>query len=129
MGKKKNKREPREKTKGIDFLKPIDFNKVGTEDDPCFGKLFNLSTDACKRCGDSELCSALLSQNLNKSRAKIESKNRFKDIELTEGNKALINWVKEKKKAGISRSEIIKKAKKTFGSERKEIKEIYRSLK
>lgn len=128
MAKNKNKREPREKTKGVDFLKPIDFSKVGTEEDPCFGKLYNLSTDACKRCGDNELCCALFAQNMTKQRKKIESNNRFKDLELTE-NKALSNWVKTKKGEGMSRADIIKTAKKTFGSTREEIKSIYKNLK
>lgn len=125
--KKKEDRKPRKKTEGIDFLKPIDFSKIGTQDDPCFGKHYNLSTDECKRCGDSELCSVLFSLKLNKDRAKIESKESFKDLNDND-NKALENWVKNKKKEGLSRSQIIKKAKLTFGSTREEIKKIFNKI-
>lgn len=126
----KNKREPRKKTKKVDFLEPIDITKFGSEDDPCFGKLYNLSTKECKRCGDSELCGVIFSQNMNKVRKDIESKQRFKDLEmdLPKQNPALTKWVREKKAQGLSRSEIIIKAKKTFGSTRDEIKTIYKTL-
>lgn len=129
---KKKTREPREKTEQVDFLKPIDIKKIGTSDDPCFGKLYDLSEEACKRCGDSELCAVVFSQTkAKKVRKKVESKNRFKDLELDEPkeNKALAKWVAERKKEGKKRSEIIKLAKRTFGSTREEIKAIYKKLK
>lgn len=124
----KKRREPREKTEGIDYLKPINVLDFGSDNDPCFGKLYNLNADACKRCGDSELCGAVFAQKQNKQRSKQEKKNRFKDIELHKGNTSLEKWVKDKKEEGLSRSEIIKKAKKTFGSTREEIKNIYKKL-
>ena len=122
--KSKDKREPRKKTKGIDFLQPVDFSNIGTPDDPCFGKHYNLSTDECKRCGDSELCSVLFAINLNKDRAKIEKKQEFKDLN-DNNNQALENWVKSKKREGLSRAETIKKAKHLFGSSRDEVKKLY----
>ncbi|MAO08040.1 MAG: hypothetical protein CL596_04935 [Alteromonas sp.] len=127
----KKKRKPRKATKGVDILKPIDINKFGTKDDPCFGKEYDLSTDECSRCGDSELCAAVFGQTtLKKTRDKVESKNRFKDKELFEDDKnpALTKWVRDKKEEGLKRSEIIKKAKATFGSTREEIKKIYKNL-
>ena len=39
-----------------DILKPIDINSIGSNGDPCFGKGYDLSTEECKQCGDSELC-------------------------------------------------------------------------
>lgn len=125
------KRKPKKKaTKGINTLEPIDLAKVGTADDPCFGKLYDLSTEECKRCGDSELCCTVFSQSMDKARKKFEKSNRVKDMELTEPkvNEALAKWVKEKKDEGLKRSEVIKKAKKTFGSTREEIKEIWKTL-
>lgn len=126
----KKKRKARKKTKGVSFTKPIDISKFGTEKDPCFGKLYNLSTDECKRCGDSELCGVIFSQKAHDKRKKIEKKKRFKDIELTEEeNPSLTKWVQEKKDEGLTRSKVIKKAKRTFGSTRDEIKKIWKNLK
>lgn len=127
---KKRKRKAREASVEPEaFLEPIDITKFGTNDDPCFGKLYDLSTDECKRCGDSELCGVVFAQNLNKKRKKIEKKDNFKDINLEEPqeNKALKKWVHEKKAEGLTRAEIIKKAKKTFGSTRETIKKLYKS--
>ena len=126
MAKRKPKKKP---TAGIDFLEPIDLSLIGTKDDPCFGKLYNLSTDECKRCGDSELCGVVFSQAMSKARNKINKKSRFKDIELeADTNPSLTKWVASKKKEGLKRFEIIKLAKKTYGSSRHEIKTIYKKL-
>ena len=126
----KNKREPKKKAslKPEAFLEPIDITKFGTDDDPCFGKLYNLADDACRRCGDSGLCGLVFGQSTHKDRKKIEKENRFKDLEINSENKALINWVKEKKKEGLERMKIISKGVKTFGVTRQEIKQIYKNL-
>ena len=60
--------------------------------------------------------------------------NRFKDLGIPDEedkpiNKSLMNWVKDKLSEGLSRGEIIKKAKNTFGSTRDEIKDIIKKLK
>ena len=128
MASKKKDREARKKTKKIDFLEPVDLSKIGTEDDPCFGTQYDLSTAECKRCGDSELCAVVFAQNMTKQRTKIEKKKAFKDIQLEPVNEALLKWVTDKKSEGLSRANIISKAKKTFGSTRKEIKDIYKTL-
>ena len=82
MGKKG--REPREKTPKVDLMEPINIAQFGTEDDPCFGKLYNLSTPECKRCGDSELCAIVMAQNNHTKRLEIEADTRFKDLEIAE---------------------------------------------
>lgn len=127
----KKKRKARESTDNVDMFKPIDIEKFGSDEDPCFGKHYDLSAEECKRCGDSELCAAVFSRtNAKKLRDKETKGNRYKDMELEDPgkplNEALLNWVKEKKEEGLKRSEIIKKAKKTFGSTRKEVKELYK---
>lgn len=116
-------RKARKATENIDFSKPIDLSIIGTEDDPCFGKLYNLTANECKRCGDSELCGVVFSQEMTKSRRKIAKKKRFKDIELEDDS--LSRWVAVKKKEGLKRFKIIKLAKKTFGSTSKQIKKLY----
>lgn len=121
------KRKRRKATEGVDFMKPIDITKFGTEEDPCFGKLYNLSAEECRRCGDSELCAVKFSQNMKTTRAEQKGKTRFKDEELGEINESLVKWVREKKVEGYKRAEIIKMAKRTFGSTREEIKNIYKN--
>lgn len=126
----KRQREPREKTPKVDFMEPINIAQFGTDKDPCFGKLYNLSTPECKRCGDSELCAVVMGQNNHSKRLKIESETRFKDLEIVEPvNSALEEWVKMKIEEGLTRTEIIKKAKNTYGSSRDEIKSIYKKYK
>lgn len=127
----KKTREPRKASLKPDaFLEPIDITKFGTDDDPCFGKLYNLADENCRRCGDQALCGLVFGHNQNLTRTNIESKQRFKDLEIDKPNenKALVNWVKDKKAEGWERSKIISKAVKTYGSTRKEIKNIYKSL-
>lgn len=123
------KRKAREKTDDINLMKPIDITKFGSDDDPCFGKLYNLSAEECRRCGDQELCSIVFGQGLHLKRKEVEKETRFKDIEIAPKNESLIKWVKEKHKEGLSRSEVIKKARNTFGSSRDDIKTIYKNLK
>lgn len=127
----KKERTPREKTKGVDLMEPVDITQFGTKDDPCFGKEYNLSAPECKRCGDSELCAIVMGQNNNLKRKDLESKNRFKDLEIVDkaSNPALVEWVKVKIAEGLSSSEIVVKAKKTYGSTRKEIRDIYKKHK
>jgi len=64
-----------------DILKPIDVLTLGSKDDPCFGKYHDLKAPECSECGDSEFCAIMKAQNLHKDRIKIESEQRFKDIE------------------------------------------------
>jgi hypothetical protein len=79
------KRKPRKKlAKEKEFknpLKPFDFSKIGTENDPCFGKHYDVKTPECQACGDSELCLVAMSQNLAVKRKNLEGKSTFKDIE------------------------------------------------
>lgn len=112
-----------------DFLEPIDITQFGGKDDPCFGKHYNLSAPECKRCGDSGLCGLVFGQNQNVQRQLLEKENRFKDLEKDEVKTTpLDSWVKSKKEEGLKRTEIIKIAKRTYGSTREEIKEIYKRV-
>jgi hypothetical protein len=78
-----NNRKSRKMVDKEDYniLKPIDILTLGSEDDPCFGKLHDLKAPECMECGDAEFCSIMKAQNLHKERIKVESKQRFKDIE------------------------------------------------
>lgn len=128
-----SKRKARKETKEVNFLKPIDITAFGTDSDPCFGKLYNPSTEECRRCGDSELCAVIFAQKMKKERTKEKATTRFKDEELeVDKPKGQEDWlstfVRERKAEGLTRAAIIKAAKNTFGSTREEIKKIYKNV-
>jgi len=66
---------------GIDLLKPVTVEMLGTEADPCFGKFLDPRTPECSRCGDSELCAIKMAQNNKLLSEKAHSKGAFKDLE------------------------------------------------
>jgi hypothetical protein len=59
---------------------PFDIAKLGSKDDPCFGKHYDLNADECQRCGDIEICTIATQQNLNILRGEVEENQPFKDI-------------------------------------------------
>jgi len=79
------KRTPRKKlSKNKEFkdiTKPLDFSKIGTLEDPCFGKHHDVKAPECVSCGDSELCLIALSQKAKLKREKLEETITFKDVE------------------------------------------------
>lgn len=79
----KEKRKPRNKAvkKITDPFTPIDFNVIGTDSDPCFGKLHSLNAPECKRCGDSEVCQMAMAMTLHKERENQEKTQPFMDLE------------------------------------------------
>lgn len=88
--------------KKISLAVPFDLSTLGTENDPCFGKLHDSLADACRRCGDSEFCSIATAQNLKVTRAKLEKQNIYKDIEeikIVEYSE-LKTWLKSELKNG-----------------------------
>lgn len=61
---------------------PIDPLVFGSDDDPCFGKLYDLTTKECKSCGDSEFCALKFNQLKNEPRRKkLEASSSFLDLE------------------------------------------------
>lgn len=78
----KDKREPRKNLiKNANLLVPFNIEKIGNADDPCFGKLYEPSTEECSRCGDNEICAIATMQRNALKRAKIEANGNFKDME------------------------------------------------
>lgn len=125
MATKVKKRKARnEVAPTVNIMEPIDITKLGTSEDPCFGKLFEPTNEQCKICGDCEICSIIMGQKLHLQRAQIEKESRFKDIEepailrdpttiiferlkLAQGKFVLIeNLKKELNRKGISKKEI-----------------------
>lgn len=62
-------------------MKPIDITVFGSQDDPCFGKLYSPMAKECSQCGDCEICAIVTSQKSQVLRGKQEAKHAFKDLE------------------------------------------------
>lgn len=127
------KREPREKIKDEDLLVPLDIYKLGSEEDPCFGKHYDLKATECSICGDADFCAIVTAQNLHKKRGDIESKNRFKDLEeaeyvMGEKEKKARKYIKEKKSEGYNKLMIIIRCSKKFNLPKDKVKDIYNQL-
>lgn len=113
---KKGIREPRENLiHTVNLLRPLDMNTIGSNDDPCFGKLYDPKAVECKKCGDFEVCAMVFGQNNHKLRAKEEAKNNFLDIEeekidkltpLQKGRKLIRRIVITNKAIGIAQLEL-----------------------
>ena len=126
----KKKRKEREATvKKEALLKPLDFTKFGSEDDPCFGKLYDLSAPECKICGDQELCGVVFSQNMHTVRGNIENKSKFKDLDLPRDyeNPTILKWVKQKINEGLKRQEIITLGMDLYGTTKPEMRIAYKN--
>lgn len=86
-----SKRKARNKAiNKVDTTKPligIDLFKLGSENDPCFGKLYDPKDDICRRCGDIEVCAIAYSQNNHKLRKKAETTFTAMDMEEMEIDK------------------------------------------
>ena len=122
------KRKKKEKAE-VDLLKPINIFELGGDADPCFGKQYDLSTDECKRCGDSELCAIATAQKLNGVRKKIEEHTEFKDIGNNTGDEKLKKFIKSRMTKDYKLSRIKKLAAKKLGAKPEDVKAIYKSLK
>lgn len=96
------RKEPKEH-KTIDRMMPINFDKLGSSEDPCFGKHYDMKAKECKKCGDCEICAIVSSQkNLLSQVTEQETKNHFKDTdeaEFVDGqNKELLKYMLAKTK-------------------------------
>jgi hypothetical protein len=86
MPRKERKRKARrELVKTTDVTKPVIFplEKIGTDEDPCFGKFNDPRHPICQKCGDIEICAIAMGQLNHIKRLMIEEKSSFKDVEET----------------------------------------------
>jgi len=112
------------------LLEPLDILNFGSDNDPCFGKLHDLSAKECKVCGDSEFCAIVKAQNLHKERKVIESNQRFKDIEEQENDsikieKEIGKEITTLSKKGYKRLKTIITLSKKYNIPKERIKAIY----
>lgn len=112
-----------------DILKPISsVDILGTKDDPCFGKLFDLTQSECKQCGDSELCAICFAQSMNKTREDIEKESHFKDLDTLVDIKGVKKYIRTLKRKELSKKEIIQNVIKKFEITRQDARDIYRQV-
>lgn len=123
MSKKKQKLE------SVQPLEVIDLKSLGTSQDPCFGKNYDLSTKECKLCGDSELCAFATSQSLNITRKELEKKNSYKDLDVLEDTEGIKKYIRSLKRRGKTRKEIIDATVHKFEVPKDRVRTIYLSLK
>lgn len=116
-----------------DINKPFDIELYGSEDDPCFGKLYDLKAHECQVCGDSEFCSIVMAQNLKIATKTMEKEQRFKDVEEAErasnikddNTRELIAKYIAK---GLRKTKIIIKVSDELNIERDKVKQIYNTF-
>lgn len=112
-----------------DPLIPIPFDQIGSINDVCFGKSYDLTTKECKMCGDSELCALKMSQTLRISRKKLEEQNNYKDLDVLEDTKGIQKYIRNLIRKGKSRKEILDMATHKYEVPRPRIRQIYKELK
>ena len=81
MEKRKSRKKISKSESKDSLLVPFDVTKLGSNEDPCFGKLFLPTDPTCKICGDAEFCSIVMMQAVNIKRLKVEAKASYKDLE------------------------------------------------
>ena len=128
-------RKPRSKIdkEEYDLIKPIDIFSLGTDGDPCFGKYHDLKAAECRECGDSEFCAIVMAQNLHKERLKLETTQRFKDLEDAEFDKdnqrrLIKNLISKYQSEGYPRLKIILLISKKLKVSKDIVKEAYDKL-
>lgn len=77
MKKAKRKQRLKVEKKELDFSIPM--MDLGTEGDPCFGKLHSLEASECQECGDQQACQIMMAQRLNKKRIAVSADKNFLD--------------------------------------------------
>jgi len=64
------------------LLRPFDVTKFGSDDDPCFGKLYSLTAEECMVCGDHEICAIVFANSAHGKRITEEKKNQNLDLQI-----------------------------------------------
>ena len=127
--KKKDKlKEVREELETGDILEPMDITKLGSGNDPCFGKHYDLSTKECKMCGDSELCCIKFTALMGKTRKELEAETQFKDLEPLIDMEGCKKYYRKLVREKLGKKEILDKLQGKFELTRKEARDLYRKF-
>lgn len=122
-------REPRNSNvKPGKFFKPLDVLRYGSEDDPCFGKLYEPMNEVCRLCGDIELCGIAFSGNLKKNRENLEKEKSFLDLEEIGTNEKVLEFMKKRLQKGKLRNDILRITKKRFKITTQEFDELFKLI-
>lgn len=127
MAKKKKSKSEIKVSPSESILKVTDISKIGTPDDPCFGKEYDLSTKECKRCGDSETCAIVFAQFMGVTRKQLETESSFKDIGTDID--AIKKYIRGLIRKGLDRREIVSKVVEKYDMDKKDARSIYRQVK
>lgn len=125
----KNKKPTLPDLSKVDPLDVIDVTQLGSNTDPCFGKGYDLSTKECKLCGDSELCALKMAQVLKITRKELEEKNHYKDLDTLEDVEGIKKYMRNLKRKGLTRKEIVSKCNTKFEVPKKDLRIIFKQLK
>ena len=127
--KKKDKlKEVRKELETGDIFEPIDITKLGSGNDPCFGKNYDLSTKECKMCGDSELCCIKFTALMGKTRKELEAETKFKDLEPLVDIEGCKKYYRKLVREKLGKKEILDKLQSKVELSRKEARDIYRKF-
>jgi hypothetical protein len=110
------------------ILKPVDIDSIGSSDDPCFGKAYDLSTQECRSCGDSELCCIKFAEMMGKTRKELEEENQYKDMELLVDKVAAKKTFRALRRKGEDKKTIIQKLQAKYLITIKEARTLYREF-
>ena len=126
--KKKKKRDLPDISK-VDPLVPLDIDSIGSNGDPCFGKGYDLTTNECKMCGDSELCCIKFAAALGKTRKELEKENDYKDLETLVDIPAVKKTIRALNRKGEDRKTIRQKLQAKYHLSESEAKDLYKKYK
>lgn len=126
--KKKKKRDLPDISK-VDPIVPIDIDSIGSNGDPCFGKGYDLTTNECKMCGDSELCCIKFAAALGKTRKELEKENDYKDLETLVDIPAVKKTIRALNRKGEDRKTIRQKLQAKYHLSESEAKDLYKKYK
>lgn len=129
MAKQKKQKQNLPDISSAEILKPLNIDSIGTNGDPCFGTQYDLTTDECKMCGDSELCCIKFAAKIGKTRKQLEAENDYKDLEILVDIPAVKKTIRALLRKGEDRKTIKQKLQAKYGVTEEEAKKLYRQYK
>lgn len=99
---------------------------IGSNNDPCFGKEYNLTSNECQICGDSELCAIKLSQLQGKTRKQLEESQNYKDMDVLIDTKSIRRFIKSSLKKGMPKKDIISQIVEKYSTTKQEARMLYK---
>lgn len=111
----------------VDIFKPLSLEDIGSNNDPCFGKEYDLSTKECKLCGDSELCAIAFAQSMRTTRKEMETASHYKDLDVLIDTKGIKKYIRTQKRNGDDKKTIIQKVMRKYEVTRDDARVLYKN--